>query len=174
MRNTWCWVCAAVVVTATAVAGGLLLWRVPSQGQRLGGTEVPGTVTGERRRAEKLEALRREVRHREQERQRLLRELLAGRLSLLEAAARFLDLNPKIYLASFFRAQLRFRYPKLPFEEAFCRHVIDHVREADADRRRVARAVRRLEKELAEHLARHGRVLLPGTRPTGRRQSRPE
>jgi hypothetical protein len=89
------------------------------------------------------------------------RALIAGQLTLLEAAARFRDVNaswPKT------RTFLRQAYAGLPYEHALCRQVIAY---AEAELRHQGSVQKdsvldRLEAELAEHLRRHGKVCLPG------------
>jgi hypothetical protein len=87
-------------------------------------------------------------------------DVIADRLRLMEAAARYRDLN-----ADFPRTihWLEQRYPGVPYELALCRQIIDTVhgelREAAPDP--VDPLVSRLEAELAEHLRYDGQVHLP-------------
>src|SRR5262249_31634472 len=78
-------------------------------------------------------------------------ELLAGRLTLLEAAAGFRDLDaglPEV------RDRLVQHYPGMPYEMMLCRQVIEQERSVlgvrDPDQ--VERVVARLEAELQAHL----------------------
>ena len=89
------------------------------------------------------------------------RALIAGQLTLLEAAAGFRDVNacwPKA------RTFLQQAYAGLPYEHALCRQIIAY---AEAELRHQGSAqkdsvLHRLEAELEEHLRRHGKVCLPG------------
>jgi hypothetical protein len=105
-------------------------------------------------------------------RQAVVDELLAGGLTLLEAAARFRDIDerhPEFYWEGF-----RCSYGGDSDEERFCRQVIDFVDGrfvGDPGRGRAAAAP--LEGELCGHLQRgtlrlpapaaHGRAAVPGT-----------
>ena len=86
--------------------------------------------------------------------------MIAGRLTLLEAAARFREANEAT--SNSFAGYGRWR-PR-PAPEVLCRQVIDRV-EMELRAAGVPPGqgglVRRLRAELAEHLARHGRVVLP-------------
>jgi len=97
-------------------------------------------------------------------REEIVARLLAGELTLFEAAARFRDLNaatPEI------AHNIRLRFPGLSAEHAVCRQVItfveEEMRRCAPEKVRVVRA--RLEDELADHLRRHGRVCLPDSPP---------
>jgi hypothetical protein len=89
------------------------------------------------------------------------RALIAGQLTLLEAAARFRTVNASWPKA---RTFLQHAYAGLPYEHALCRQIIAY---AEAELRHQGSAqkdsvLHRLEAELAEHLRRHGKVCLPG------------
>ena len=89
------------------------------------------------------------------------RALIAGQLTLLEAAAGFRDVNASWPKA---RAVVQQAYTGLPYEHALCRQVIAYA-EVELRGQRSAqkdRVLDRLEAELAEHLRRHGKVCLPG------------
>jgi hypothetical protein len=89
------------------------------------------------------------------------RSLIAGQLTLLEAAARFRDVNaswPKD------RTFLQQPYAGLPYEHALCRQIIAYA-EAELRHQGSAqkdRVLHGLEAELAKHLRQHGKVCLPG------------
>jgi hypothetical protein len=82
-------------------------------------------------------------------------DVLAGRLTLLQAAARFRDLNrqPPEFHWELFRAQT----PGMSDDERHCRAVIDLIRR---DRTVESAAIARLEQELEGHL-RRGTLDLP-------------
>jgi hypothetical protein len=114
-----------------------------------------------RRQGERLEQAARAVRARWATRGEVAREVIAGRLTLLEAAARFREANE----AAGDVLGCYGRWKPYPTGECLCRQVIDRVAmellEAGVPPEgRVL--VRRLESELADHLARYGRVELPG------------
>jgi len=90
----------------------------------------------------------------------VVRRLLAGELTLLEAAARFKYLNEN---AGTRRDYFRERYPALSAEEAACRQVITwvYVELNQTARDRAAATVARLEAELEGHLRSEGKVELP-------------
>ena len=88
-------------------------------------------------------------------------EVIAGRLSLFEAAARFRKINESNSQAEYWLT--RYPYRDQPYELALCRSVIRRV-ELELESRGTGPeddTVPHLEAELAEHLRRHGRVLLP-------------
>ena len=91
----------------------------------------------------------------------VVRDVIAGELTLLQAAARFRDVNASWPKA---RAVVQQAYAGLPYEHALCRQVIAY---AEAELRHQGSVQKdsvldRLEAELAEHLRRHGKVCLPG------------
>jgi hypothetical protein len=114
----------------------------------------------QRRQADLDEQEERALRHVAQ-RHEVVDRLIGGRLSLLEAAARFRDLtvdSPECL------RYLRNRFPGASDEECFCRQVIGWVEIELKDRSPadVPRVVGRLEAELQEHRSRDGKVSLPG------------
>jgi hypothetical protein len=90
----------------------------------------------------------------------VVRAVIAGELTLLEAAARFRDVNASLPKA---RAVVQQAYAGLPYEHALCRQVIAY---AGAELRHQGSAPKEnvlhgLEAELEEHLRRYGKVCLP-------------
>jgi hypothetical protein len=86
-------------------------------------------------------------------------DLIAGRLTLFEAAARFRNLNSSNPQAE---QWLGYQYPDQPYELGLCRSIIHRV-ELELGSRASGQEdgiVARLETELAKHLQRHGRVCL--------------
>ena len=81
----------------------------------------------------------------------IVAEVIAERLTLLEAAAKFRDLNANWPRASHWLQQ---RYPGVPYELALCRQIIDQVRLElrQYDPERSDRVGTRLEAELQAHL----------------------
>jgi hypothetical protein len=103
----------------------------------------------------------RAIRRRIETKHRLAREVIDGRLTLLEAAARFrdLDLEPP----PFAQNGLRCRYPGVSDDELHCREVIFFVHAELRDRPGTdAHIMARLEAELKERLGR-GDLHLPAT-----------
>ena len=90
----------------------------------------------------------------------IVAEVIAERLTLLEAAAQFRDLNVTWPRASHWLQQ---RYPGVPYELALCRQIIDQVcielRQYDPERS--DRVVARLEAELQAHLESETGLRLP-------------
>ena len=91
----------------------------------------------------------------------VVRDVIAGELTLLQAAARFRDVNASWPKA---RAVVQQAYAGLPYEHALCRQVIAY---AEAELRHQGSAhkdsvLHGLEAELAGHLRQCGRVCLPG------------
>jgi hypothetical protein len=78
-------------------------------------------------------------------------ELVAGRLTLLDAAARFRDLDAGLPDV---RDRLMEQYPGVPYAVALCRHVIEHARSVLRVQapEQVASVVARLEAELQAQL----------------------
>jgi hypothetical protein len=87
-------------------------------------------------------------------------ELIAGRLSLFEAAVRFRAASAEV--PARFRRNLAEVYPGDSDDERECRRVIEWVRSAgDQDAGVRDQVADRLEVELCEHLAEQGTVRLP-------------
>ena len=91
----------------------------------------------------------------------VVRDVIAGELTLLQAAARFRDVNASWPKA---RAVVQQAYAGLPYEHALCRQVIAY---AEAELRHQGSAhkdsvLHGLEAELAGHLRQCGRVCRPG------------
>jgi hypothetical protein len=102
--------------------------------------------------------LDRTIRRREAK-ESVVAQVIAGRLTLLKAAARFRDLNADLPQVSHW---LELRYPGVPYELALCRQIIDNVRDElrqHAPDQEDA-IVSRLEAELAEHLDCYGEIHL--------------
>jgi hypothetical protein len=94
-----------------------------------------------------------------QAKQRVKADLIAGRITLFEAAARYRDLSAG--QANYLRL-LRAYYPGRSDEERLCRSVIDHVRHVlIGQRKEPDEFIASLEAELHEHLERYGTVRLP-------------
>jgi hypothetical protein len=88
-------------------------------------------------------------------------DVIDGRLTLLEAAAKFRAINASSPRAEHWLTS--YQYPDQPYDLALCRSVIERVElqlHAQSSGQREG-PVARLETELAEHLRRHGRVCLP-------------
>jgi hypothetical protein len=129
--------CLSVAVGVVAVAAVL--------GQ---GAELPGVILNESRRAEVLAAKEMAVAARAQARAQALDELIAGRLTLLQAADRFADLNatdPECQTAVLSTLE---GYSE---QERLCRQVILCVESTLQDQpARAATVLTRLQGELRE------------------------
>jgi hypothetical protein len=81
----------------------------------------------------------------------IVAEVIAERLTLLEAAAQFRDLNANWPRASHWLQQ---RYPGVPYDLALCRQIIDQVcaELGQYDQEQCDRVVTRLGAELQAHL----------------------
>jgi len=134
-----------------AEAAGLDLWQLPS---------LQAGVEAEVRRSDELDAQLTEAQHRVGAKQQVVSDLIAGRLSLLEAAARFRDLTPPSSDAARY---LRSVYAGASDDERFCRAVIQWVRgtRRSGSRAEADRVAARLEAEFQEYLRRDGRIALP-------------
>jgi hypothetical protein len=134
-----------------AESAGLDLWKVPSLGDRM---------EAELRRGDDLEGRLDEVTRRIDAKTRVTEEVVAGRLGLLEAAARFRDLTGGSAEAL---RHLRGAYDGADDDERFCRAVIAWARTSVPDRTpgEPGPTAPRLEAELRDRLRRDGRVTLP-------------
>jgi hypothetical protein len=164
------WFFAAYLLLGMAF--GYCLWTVifssepqPSDPGRFGRLDVSRMSEVERRRVERIYALRAHWPRRRTEALRLAREVIAGRQTLFEAAANFdaLDRQRPDYAAH--RRWLRETRPGKSYEEYLCTHVIQTIEELAASEPRLADVARRLEHDLAARLARGGRLRLPGITP---------
>jgi hypothetical protein len=113
-----------------------------------------------RRRSEELDAQRERLRHWQEGKREAVRAVIAGRMTLLEAAARFRELDRQ--LPEFKWDLFRRAYPGSSDGERHCRHVIAAT-EAELSKRpdEAAEVMARLEAELQEHLQRDGTIQLP-------------
>src|SRR5262249_45319578 len=109
---------------------------------------------------DELERRRQAQQQRLTARHQVAADVIAGRLSLLEAAARFRDLNAQepAIAAAFTRS-----HPDRSPEECLCRQVIGQVESdlAEQSPKRAAELRTRLEAELRGHLHRDGAIRLP-------------
>ena len=122
-------------------------------------SEVQDYLQRQVERGEALDSLLEKQKRQREARAELVFELAAGRLTLVEAAARIRDLYGST--PSFWEG-LRMAEKGNTDEERLCRHAIGWVESMLADRPCEASAVAaRLEAELGDHLARHGKVILP-------------
>src|SRR5262249_33796987 len=114
----------------------------------------------QQRRADELEDQLADAVRRSEATEAAVKEVIAGRLTLREAAARFRALakeNPDFQWETFRRT-----YPGASDEERHCRQVIDAAQKAlGYEPDEAAEVVTRLEAELREHLERDGTIRLP-------------
>jgi hypothetical protein len=110
-------------------------------------------------RADTLEQRRQAVLRRHREQEHIVRELAAGRRTLLEAAADFRALSlGEMPLGR----PLHDTYPADTEEERLCRWVIAYLRTSLEDEPGAAELATRLEAELRQHV-RQGTLRLPGS-----------
>jgi hypothetical protein len=140
----------AVVLSAALAA-------LAGPGRRLGRPAPPGAVEGQRE--ARLERQLRVARRRSDAKDRVVRRLLAGWLTLPQAAALFGRLNERPEDCP---GQDGYLWPGASQEEKLCRQVIAWAREVGRAEAVSAKAVARLERELEALLGRPGGVRLPG------------
>jgi hypothetical protein len=109
--------------------------------------------------ADILEERRQAVLRRHHYQERVVRELAAGRRTLLEAAARFRALS---LADTTLERPLHDTYPAATEEERLCRWVIAYLQTTLRNEDGTAGLVTRLETELGEHI-RQGGLRLPGS-----------
>jgi hypothetical protein len=130
---------------------GVNVTRIPDDANRL---------QRENQRGDQLEAAWAESSRRAEKRRHVILQLAAGKLSVPEAARQFWD--ARVAADEVLRDQLVWERGDTE-EERLCRHVIGWIRAELDDRPEEAeRAIAKREAELAKHLAKHGRVILPG------------
>jgi hypothetical protein len=142
-RHLRLWPCAAFL-SASALLVALLLGRDGSGGR--GSEDEP--VAGEDDRIEREVAA---CERRREARRRIALDLAAGRLTLLEAAEHFRDLNEAY--PGFSWIPFRRHFPGSSDDERHCRQVIKFVA-LEGGPGRAATARERLEAQLQDHLRR--------------------
>jgi hypothetical protein len=123
-------------------------------------SDMPELFVHETGRQRELDYHKKIVDHRLRAKQQIIEEVLEDRLSLLEAAAGFRDLNRTPEDSP---CQVGRKIPGNSDEERLCRQVISWA-EGEARRKTPDRAdslVARLEAELQDHIRQHGTVRLP-------------
>jgi hypothetical protein len=134
---------AYLFIVASVAAAGAVLWQ---------GVDLPQVLRDQIRRAGDIRAQQETVSDRRQARRETLEALVAGRLTLLQAASRFKGLNerpPECMTA------VRSTYEGASDEERLCRQVIAGVRGLleDLPPSESASIIARLESELHAHFA---------------------
>jgi len=160
MRNTMktVWPLASILGVAAIVA---FSFRHPGA-KRSDSRPLPGRIGewyAEIIEAQDLEIQAELARKRCKAKDAVVADVIAGRVTLFEAAARFRDLNASNPLAAHW---LGYQYRDQPYELSLCRSIIHRV-ELELHSRasgQVDGTVARLESELTEHLRCHGRVRL--------------
>jgi hypothetical protein len=146
--------------TAAALAVGAAFSCQNLDGQGLGG--VPDSlaqIEENRQIGKEIDDRHRRVLERMKAKDAIAEDLIAGKLTLVEAAARVRDLPDGM------PGWMNLLPPEelgANDDETLCRHVIGWAQTVLADRPEKAAAVgRRLDAELREHVKRHGTVTLP-------------
>jgi hypothetical protein len=124
-------------------------------------TDARHSLDAQAQRSDELAQRQDVTRRRIEAKQKVIRQLVEGRLALLEAAAwfRYLNENPSDCQDGY-----RTAWPGHSDEEKLCRQVIGWVEVEVRERSSLSQAeemTRRLEAELDGHLARDGAVKLP-------------
>ena len=132
---------ACLFMAAGVAAASGVLWL---------GREVPGVLQGETVRADNLRVLQDALSSRHEAKQKLLEDLVAGKLTLLQAADRLQELDER---APESMTAVRSTYQGNSDKERVCRQAIDGVQGFLEDRppSEVSSIIARLEGELHEH-----------------------
>jgi hypothetical protein len=145
-RSRSLWACAALLAVTVVGLFTIHSDQPPDAGSRPKDIPAQDSEWGEEAEARQTACL-----HRIKAKRRIAQDVLAQRLTLLEAAEHFRDLNegnPGVDWEVFRRA-----YPGCSDDERYCRQVIDVVEgEVHRDRSRAVAIRKRLEAELREHL----------------------
>lgn len=163
MKQTAASVC--VIGLALAILPGYVIFALGDNQARIGRIGFLGDLHRlgtERLRAEELQQANDSVQSRVLEKLLLAARVADGKVSLLDAAARFRQLDgekPLLYLKEF-----RLAYPGRSDDERYCRQVIAFVRGTLSCQPHRHKDVVRLEAELEQTL-RDGSILLPPQGP---------
>ncbi len=172
MRRRSGWALVAALAVLSVVASVWLAFWAAGRAVRL--VELIGLPVEEGRRGRELDEARRAALHRMELKEETIKAVLAGRLGLVEAAARFRDLDERN--ADFNWQAFRGIHPGASDDERHCRKVLaalEWFREQAP--RRVDTARSRLGAELEQHL-RRGPIRLPprtGPNPSSACRERP-
>ena len=149
-----------VVFAGLAASAGYLCWDSSSRfEEEWNKSDDDVRLQQEVRRGEALSARLAEVPRTRAAKNRIALDLIARRVTLAEAAARFRELDGKTMDPQTYARILRLYYAGASDEERVCRKVIRHAMEMVKKQPEVAGAlVGRLEAELKEHLARRGKA----------------
>ena len=153
VRFTACAAVAGSVLTGLGTVRQEYDWRMLSQ--------LRAVIRRGYQARDRLEDVGKAIDARVDDRRAVMRELRQGRLSLVEAAAAFRDLNERPGTP---RSPFRVLFPGATDEEKLCRQVISWARsERDDEPAYLAQArACRLEEELSAILKVYGSVRLPG------------
>jgi hypothetical protein len=117
-------------------------------------------VLEETRRAERLDVYRKVLLWAIGKRSEITSDLLAGRLTLFEAAAGF---RAVLQVKAKYQKPVSLPFPGKPEEEQLCRQVVAYVETRLHGDPAQAAVVSCLQKEFQEHLERYGTVHLPAS-----------
>jgi hypothetical protein len=137
------------------------LWAYPPRAA-VGAAKI---LENEKARAHSLVVRLAEVHRREAKRDKILAALLAGRLSLWEAAAGYRELHRHSLDGAHYAQMLSENFPGRSQGERYCQYVIENLRVLGWDNPAAARLARRLQTQLDQRIHRDGTVRLPGTCP---------
>ncbi len=151
----------ALILSFILAASGIGLFTAlrgdgSKQGSSLHPAEEPW-LAEEERQSRALDRTREALTRRMEARAAVVVDLLAGRLSLLQAAARFRDLNQT---APEIQENLRWQHPDCSDDELCCLQVIGHLESRFLGDPPDLQLGQRLREELSAH-RRHGTLQLP-------------
>jgi hypothetical protein len=113
------------------------------------------------RRAKKLESYRAKLFRSMAVKRHVAEELINGRTTLIEAAARFQRAEEGLPALAQRLRVLRRLFSGKSDAERWCRRVIQYIKDMEPEKVQAGRAARQLEQELDQHLRRYGTVHLP-------------
>ena len=121
---------------------GLDLWNLPRVNRQL---------EQQARRSEDLDSRLDLTLQRIEIKQQVVDGLLAGQMTLHEAAAKFRELTRAVPL---YMSIIRSHYPSLGEEEMFCRYVLEYSRRSTGSQKKLADIISRLERDLDKEVRR--------------------
>jgi hypothetical protein len=150
-RAAW-WIVGLGILAAAAA---YLYWTpVLPFGDQESRSQEDDQYQQEVRRGQKLKAQLRELPRIREAKRRIANDLIAGRLTLAEAAARVRELDRQTMDAPTYSRVLKLHFPGASEEERICRKVIRHaLNVVDPQSEAAAGLKERLETELRKHLA---------------------
>jgi hypothetical protein len=128
---------------------GFDFWNLP---------QINRQLEEQARRSEDLDARLESSLNRIELRQRIIGELLAGQITLSQAAAQFRDLT---WAVPKYVALIQMQYPNMNEAEKYCRYVLDYARRYSGHHKEPGQIISRLEREFNQSCRQSGSVHLP-------------